>query len=56
MTAQDLEKLYELLIKFKTKQYECDHECRFCKYQTQDLACAILELTDDVAEYFTQSI
>ena len=56
MTAQELEKLHELLVKFKIDQCECDHKCKFCKYRTQDLACAILELTDDVADYLTQSI
>ena len=55
MTAQELEKLHELLVKFKKDQYECDHKCKFCKYRTQDLACAIIELMDDVTDYLIES-
>jgi len=56
MTAQELEKLHELLVKFEKDQYKCDHKCISCKYRTQNLTCAIIELMDDVTDYLTQSI
>ena len=56
MTAQELEKLHELLVKFKKDQYECDHNCQGCEYRTQGLRCAIVKLMDDVTDYIIQSI
>lgn len=56
MTAQDLEKLYELLVVYKTEHYECDHNCQGCEYRTQGLECAIVKLMDDVTDYIIQSI
>lgn len=56
MTAQDLGKLYELLVAYKTEHYECDHNCQGCEYRTQGLECSIVKLMDDVTDYLTQSI